>query len=263
MGKRFCLLIDFGRALHSVKLRLQGCWVNHPKFVAVFAKKQNLKSGEQKMFSSYLAEALLHNNQGAIMVEGGHYQAAGESFARSLAIVHELLAELPQEPKSGITSMPASRIDTQATPLQQHGHCIENNMRQNLERAPPETRQRRREGSQFPTRCDPVNPFHRSRSRSDMEQSHDNHMKAACASHPTQPQEHFIFKDPIEIPIDPVLSSLPSQRLFMKVAVIAIYNLALSHHLLACQVGDMNTLHNARMLYEYAFQIHLEEKVDR
>jgi hypothetical protein len=74
--------------------------------------------------------------------------------------------------------------------------------------------------------------------------------------------EHFIFRDPIEIPFDVVSSSEPSRNLVNKFVVVIMYNLALSVHLSAIQYNDISSLQRARKLYELAFQMHLEESCD-
>lgn len=72
----------------------------------------------------------------------------------------------------------------------------------------------------------------------------------------------FLFRDPIEIPIHTVLKSSPSTRLFVKLSIVFIYNLALAFHLSAIQTRDNFQLERAKRLYEYAFQMHLEENCD-
>ena len=69
----------------------------------------------------------------------------------------------------------------------------------------------------------------------------------------------FVFRDPIEIPVNAVLKSHPTVRLYIKLSIVAMYNLALALHLNAIQTNDRIHLERARILYENAFQIHLDE----
>ena len=105
-------------------------------------------------------------------------------------------------------------------------------------------------------------------------------------------EEHFVFQDPIEIPLDVVPKrSAPSKKLITKFVVVVMYNLALAVHLSAdhaplqeeshfcdhCDCdGDIDmslssyddeerrriVLARAQKLYELAFQMHLEESCD-
>ena len=74
---------------------------------------------------------------------------------------------------------------------------------------------------------------------------------------------HFVFRDPIEIPLDVVPTMQePSDKLVNKFVVVIMYNLALAVHLSSLQCQDFASLTRARKLYELAFQMHLEESCD-
>lgn len=91
----------------------------------------------------------------------------------------------------------------------------------------------------------------------------------SCTSHSlgdvdTENGQHFVFRDPIDIPYDVVPTmEEPSDKLINKFVVVIMYNLALSVHLSAIQGHfDVISLKRARKLYELAFQMHLEESCD-
>jgi hypothetical protein len=104
-------------------------------------------------------------------------------------------------------------------------------------------------------------------------------------------EQHFVFQDPIEIPLEVVpRRSAPSKKLITKFVVVVMYNLALAVHLSAdspspspsssCDddVSMSSTIESidgekeeerrrailarAQRLYELAFQMHLEESCD-
>ena len=72
----------------------------------------------------------------------------------------------------------------------------------------------------------------------------------------------FVFRDPIEIPLISIAKCTLCPRLFSKLAIVVIYNLALSCQLNALATSSMDQLLKAKGLYEFAFQIHLQESCD-
>lgn len=73
--------------------------------------------------------------------------------------------------------------------------------------------------------------------------------------------QNFVFRDPIEIPLT-ALKSQPTQRFYSKLTMVVMYNLALSFHLSALESASVSRLLRAKKLYEFAFQMHLEETCD-
>jgi hypothetical protein len=72
----------------------------------------------------------------------------------------------------------------------------------------------------------------------------------------------FVFRDPIEIPIRFIAKRAPSRKFFVKLTIVVMYNLALAFHLSALQTLSHDRLIRAKKLYEYAFQMHLQESCD-
>ena len=67
--------------------------------------------------------------------------------------------------------------------------------------------------------------------------------------------------DPIEIPAE-VTKAAPTQWLFSKLSMVAMYNLALAFHLSALELASVTRLLRAQKLYEFAFHMNLEESCD-
>jgi hypothetical protein len=76
-----------------------------------------------------------------------------------------------------------------------------------------------------------------------------------------RPSKNFVFRDRIEIPLA-TLRSQSSQRLYAKLIIIVIYNLALSFQLSALESAPVSRLLRAKKLYGFAFQMHSEDTRD-
>ena len=74
-------------------------------------------------------------------------------------------------------------------------------------------------------------------------------------------KQHFVFQDPITIPFEAIKSD-PSARFFTKLSMVIIFNLALSFHLSALEHVSVPRLLRAKRLYEFAFQMHLQDDCD-
>jgi hypothetical protein len=85
------------------------------------------------------------------------------------------------------------------------------------------------------------------------------HYSAGCQRQSLD--QPFVFTDPIEIPAE-VTKVAPTQRLFSKLSMVAMYNLALAFHLSALELASVTRLVRAQKLYEFAFHMHLEESCD-
>jgi hypothetical protein len=84
-----------------------------------------------------------------------------------------------------------------------------------------------------------------------------------CKTHSTHTGDmRFVFRDPIEIPFNAVAKSAPSPRLFSKLSIVVMYNLALAFHLSSLQNFSVERLIRAKQLYEFTFQMHLQESCD-
>jgi hypothetical protein len=74
-------------------------------------------------------------------------------------------------------------------------------------------------------------------------------------------EQHFVYSDPISIP--PKAADItPNKRLYSKLCIVVMFNLAMSFHLAALQQKSLERLMRAQRLYELAFQMHLEENCD-
>ena len=73
---------------------------------------------------------------------------------------------------------------------------------------------------------------------------------------------NFIFRDAIEIPIQSMIRSRLNDKMVMKLSIVVLYNLGLSFHLSAMETNSLDKVLRAKMLYEMAFEMHMEEGCD-
>jgi hypothetical protein len=176
--------------------------------------------------------AVAFNNEGVSLVEHGTYKEATESFANVLACLRPLI------PGPGISSYMTDESTASTSCDAHHGASP-------VSSGPPESQQ----NDISPTDTNTYDKF--------------QYTNPPPATPSPSCESHFIFRDPIEIPVDVIVRvAHPSTRLVMKFVVVAMYNLALASHLHALESNDSEILRQAQKLYEFAFQMHLDEACD-
>jgi tetratricopeptide (TPR) repeat protein len=179
-------------------------------------------------------ETIILNNRGVELVSKGEYDNAIPLFSRSLQIIRPFLTEkieisFDQQPEgqpSSVVDMPSSeQLDSSIFSSSQA----------------PAMEERRRK-----------------RARKSM--SNENSDRASVSKE-HDPDQAFVFKDPIEIP-EIAYRSKPSKRLFAKLTMVAMFNLGLAFHLSALRHSSFPKLIQAKELYELAFQMHLQQSCD-
>lgn len=183
--------------------------------------------------TSIMLRAVAFNNDGVSMVERGAYNEATESF------VNVLESLKPFIPRPGIASYLT------------HESVVSKTCGVNEGESSPVS-----SGSQ-----DQLLEDSQQGPRSNSDKFQSNYPPPAPPS--LSSERHFVFRDPIEIPVDVITKvTQPSTRLVIKFVVVAMYNLALASHLRALETNDASILRRAKKVYELAFQMHLEESCD-
>jgi hypothetical protein len=203
--------------------------------------------------SSTMFRAVVFNNEGVRRIENELYNDAVASFT---VVLQELNPILPNSPAQHMLRDSTTITTPSTTPFQVStfsSHQRHYPLQQQQQRE--QQQQRQRQQQQEVCTSESRKEWGSGSSSSTLPIIHDSLSNGE--------REHFIFRDPIEIPLD-VLPTMeePTDRLVNKFVVVVLYNLALSVHLSALQCHDRNCLIRARKLYELAFRMHLEESSD-
>ncbi|KAG7337956.1 expressed tetratricopeptide repeat protein [Nitzschia inconspicua] len=203
--------------------------------------------------------AVVLNNEGVQRLEHGRFNDAVDSFTKVLQILSPIISDTrarhispsaangpaPCAPSASSTSLTSREQQQQHYQEPSHSeHQIQNHQQEPLQES-----EDTKLSSDANKASDSSSPYY----------SRSGAMEAAS----TTENDQFVFRDPIEIPFD-VIPSMeePSEKLIKKVVVVAMYNLALSVHLIALSSHNVIDLTRAERLYQLAFQMHLEESCD-
>ena len=187
------------------------------------------------------------NNHGVELVSKGFYEHAIPCFTRSLDMIRPFLTDaipLSIDPSDDLDQHIAPPLpeEKEHQPLNTSDNSVPSSSH-GLS-SPPDTsideHPRKRPRKTMPTTAVP--------DRASVSKEHD-------------PDQAFVFRDPIEVP-EIAFRSRPSKRLFAKLSMVALFNLGLSFHLCALDQSSVIKLVQAKDLYELAFQMHLEENCD-
>jgi hypothetical protein len=185
------------------------------------------------MNHSRLLKAMLGNNNGVALVKHRNYEGAIIEFTNAMELLRPLLA--------------GSFSSDDGVPVRPH-ELVEQN--EELEVDSVSNAQETNTATLRPT----ASPGPQC-----LRMGEPYHYSAGCQRQ--SPDQPYVFMDPIEIPAE-VAKVTPTQRLFSKLSMVAMYNLALAFHLSALELASVTRLVRAQKLYEFAFHMHLEESCD-
>ena len=262
-------------------------------------------------------QAVLVNNEGTKLVRQCQYDAAVKSFTAVLKILKPLAALVEANGRNVVVDIPndecipasISFASDTTTHSRSIGNSCDEHMDINVDdttavrQTDSESSEERETEPQSPSSLQeywngglsprPSNAQHRKPRRL----SPTAAAKLLAASGPPnkfarRKTSHFVFRDPVEIPPESVPSTVSvetneghSSELFSKFLMIVMYNLALTLHLHALSLCNVNTNQKpnlssadcgddsntkkakklflrSRKLYELAFEMHLDESCD-
>jgi hypothetical protein len=186
---------------------------------------------KENMSNSSLFRSVLYNNQGVGCIALGQFDGAIAAFTNSLEILRPLLADSVVGPAAfeETSSMVMEDACTSSAAHSMEAPTIQL----------PTTQVKEPESPTAAASCCTSGGVKRDRGSG----------------------RNFVFRDPIEIPLA-ALTSQPSEQLYTKLTLVVMYNLALSFHLSALKSTSVSRLLRAKRLYEFVFQMHLEDTCD-
>jgi len=240
--------------------------------------------------------AVYENNKGTRLLRECQYNAAVESFTTVLKILKPLAAIVEQMDLICFNDRTNDNGSIDGVPLPISFTNNTNNYDTNNDQDPTTTRRVTTTTDIAPQTPSPSDSSSKETTNNNLSPPPAQHDKLMCPHHSlsstdnkfAQKQTHYVFRDPVMIPLESVPSakdnvmmtddfdheeyefSLYSPEFFSKFLMIVMYNLALTLHLHAQSLSLSNTstkdarklFVRSKKLYELAFEMQLDETCD-
>lgn len=190
-----------------------------------------------------ILRSAFYNNDGVQHMNKGCYNDAIAAFTLSLEIIKPVFG-CQNNGMSGSSNV-CETTDTTTSPVSPNGHCTNHK---------PQHACINDTSSQPTFPCNEASVTH--------SRTTDFYKIPALQNNGALEAADYIFRDPIDIPIQSIARSRVTEKMVTKLSIVVMYNLGLSFHLSAVQENCLDRLTRARMLYEFAFEMHMEEGCD-